>query len=94
MHPADDIERDLPADLGDSERRELAAAGARLQAERPLPDPNFRGALRRRLLEQPARAPSLSLGRVKLLSASYGCFGVALLGIAAAGVAGGGPFAP
>jgi len=94
MHPADGIEHDLPAELSDAERRELAATGVRLQAERPLPNPNFRGELRRGLLGASAasRRPSMGLGTVRALSASYACFGIVLLAIAAAGVAGTGPF--
>jgi hypothetical protein len=65
-----------------------------LRAERPFPSPNFRGELRRRLLGagRSERRPGL----VGSLSAQIaGCLsvGVILMGVAAAGLIGAGPFA-
>jgi hypothetical protein len=46
----EEIGRDLPADLSDSERESLVAAGMRLQAVRPRPLDPFKRSLRLRLL--------------------------------------------
>ena len=70
-----------------AETEEIAAW---LEAERPIPHPAFRGELRRRLLTTaPATAPS----RIRLLITGYSTAGLALLTIAAVGLAGLGPFA-
>jgi hypothetical protein len=64
----------------------------RLRTERPLPAPAFRGDLRRRLV----RMGRTGVGRprhLRVLIASYGLSGAALLVIGAAGLAGAGPFA-
>jgi hypothetical protein len=69
---------------------ETDGIAARLEAERPIPHPAFRGELRRRLLTTaPATAPS----RIRLLITGYSTAGLALLTIAAVGLAGLGPFA-
>jgi hypothetical protein len=93
MARPEDIRRDLPADLEPAERDGLAEAGVRLAERRPLPDPNFRGALRRLLLDAPARRLSMSPRAIRALSASYMCSGAVLLAVAALGLAGSGPFA-
>ena len=75
----DDLQLDGPdRDLAD-----------RLQRERPVPRPAFRGMLRRRLADDNGPRPLPILGwRWVVLS---GASGVALLAIAAAGLAGVGP---
>lgn len=70
----------------------MVSLGARLAADRPLPAPAFRGDLRRRLVTA-REAGAVAPRRVRALAASYALSGLALLAIALAGVAGGGPFA-
>lgn len=82
---------EVDPELPPEERGALAELAARLERERPLPAPGFRGELRRRLLA-PQRAPSWAL-RWQPLAASYLSLGALCLAIAAAGVAGAGPFA-
>jgi hypothetical protein len=60
----------------------------RMEDERPIPDPGFRGELRRRLFAAPAPPR-----RVRLLIAAYACSGLVLLAVATIGVAGAGPLA-
>jgi hypothetical protein len=67
---------------------ELRDVAARLEAERPLPRPAFRGELRRHLM---AHRPSTA-GRMRLAVGQLGG-GFALLVLAAAGVLGLGPLA-
>lgn len=81
----DDFETGIPS----AERERLEVIAARLVAERPLPDPVFRGELRRRLAGAPAVTPGLRLRIAALLGT-----GVALLGVAALGVNDAGPLAP
>jgi hypothetical protein len=83
LDPAVDVE----------ERFALLATAARLETGRPLPAPGFRGGLRRRLLHERSRRPQLARGRARLLVLAYGGSGVVLLGVAAVGLAGVGPFA-
>jgi hypothetical protein len=64
-----------------------------LEAERPVPRAAFRGELRRALLTRERRKPQ-ALPRLRLMIAAYAGSGAVLLGIAAVGVAGVGPFAP
>jgi hypothetical protein len=72
----------------DPDERELEA---RLRAERPLPSAAFRGDLRRALLDSPhASRPR----RLRLLVTAYAGSGLALLLVAAVGLAGAGPLAP
>ena len=70
---------------------ELSAIVQRLQAERPVPHPGFRGELRRRLVATPARRSRPA--RVKAAIAAYAGSGLGLLAVAAIGLAGVGPFA-
>jgi hypothetical protein len=86
------LRRDLPSDLEPAEAERMVAVGMQLSAARPLPDPNFRGELRRRLAgAQASGAPAP--GRVRALAAAYALSGLLLLAVAGVGVAGGGPFA-
>jgi hypothetical protein len=69
----------------------LAELADRMLRERAVPAPGYRGALRRRLLaDLDRRAPRLA--RPRLWAAGYAGSGVALLLIAAVGLAGVGPF--
>lgn len=64
----------------------------RLESERPVPHPAFRGELRRHLLALADRRRSAP-ARLRLAITAYAGSGAALLAVAAAGLAGIGPFA-
>lgn len=68
----------------------LTGIARRLEDERPLPDPTFRGGLRRHLLDASQRAAGIPGAR--RLAASCGASGLWLFGIVLAGIAGVGPF--
>ncbi len=70
----------------------MVEMGLKLSGARPLPAPSFRGELRRRLAGAQASG-GVAPRRVRALAASYALSGLLLLAVAAAGVAGGGPFA-
>jgi hypothetical protein len=74
----------------EEERVALMRVSERLEEERPLPAPTFRGALRRKLIAQPKTTAPARLG---LAIAACGSSGLALLGAVALGVLGAGPFA-
>jgi hypothetical protein len=97
MQTPGEIRRDLPSDLDEAEREALVVLAMRLQAERPVPRPAFRGDLRRELLGAAPRERRLSgVARprnIRVLVASYIGSGLLLLGVAAIGLAGTGPFA-
>ena len=88
-----EIDPSLPED----ERAALAALAERLERERPLPAPAFRGELRRRLLERPRPAAfgpwAGAASRWRRAAISYAAAGLLCLAVAAAGLAGAGPFA-
>ncbi len=92
MNDPDRIRRDLPPDLMPEEAERMLELALQLEAGRPLPAPGFRGELRRQLarVETGGAVPSR---RVRALALSYVLSGLLLLAVAAAGVAGGGPFA-
>jgi hypothetical protein len=94
MTPADPdrIRRDLPPQLEPAEAERMVETGMQLSAARPLPDPNFRGELRRRLAGAQASG-AVAPRRVRALAASYALSGLLLLVVAGVGVAGSGPFA-
>jgi hypothetical protein len=71
----------------------LDRIAARLEAERPIPRPAFRGELRRELTRTALRRPAAP-PRLRVMIASFAGSGIALLAIAAIGLAGGGPLAP
>ena len=75
-----------------NERDKLARLARRLERERPVPRPGFRGSLGRSLTRQlePHRAPSRRLG---VLIGAYTGSGLALLAVAALGLVGAGPLA-
>lgn len=97
MQTHEEIRRDLPDDLTRSESDSLTAIAMRLQALRPAPGPGFRGELRRRLLgvsrSERGREGMRTPRGVRALAAAYVAAGALLLAVAAAGLAGGGPFA-
>jgi hypothetical protein len=82
--------------LPPEQRDDLVRLSERLEADRPIPSPGFRGNLRRRLLgtvSQPRRQPGVAATRFRLWAAGYTAVGTLCLAIAAIGVAGAGPFA-
>jgi len=93
MSDRDRIRRDLPRDLEPSELERMTDLGLRLGADRPFPAPGFRGDLGR-TLAQAGESGGAPRRRVRALVASCALSGLALLAIAAAGLAGGGPFSP
>ncbi len=88
----DRVRRDLSPDLEPAEAERAVELGLQLSAARPLPDPNFRGELRRRLAGAQASG-AVAPRRVRALAASYALAGLLLLTVAGIGVAGSGPFA-
>ena len=77
----DDLEPGTPEDL--------LRLAERLQQDRPLPSPVFRGELRRRLEARSRRVPTTA--RVRVLIARYASAGTLLLLIGAISAAGAGP---
>jgi hypothetical protein len=78
--------------LSTAERERLALLADRLERERPLPSPHFRGEMRRSLMEGPRRG-SLRAPSLRVRVASYVGAGSLCLLVAAAGLVGAGPFA-
>lgn len=79
---------DFEPGIEPAEQAAFLALGERLVANRPLPSPAFRGELQRKLHKQ--RAPR----GLRLRAVSCLVSGVALLLVAALGVADSGPLAP
>ena len=97
MQTPDEIRRDLPPEMEKSENEALVGLGMRLQMQRPIPNPAFRGDLRRRLLgtsNDPGETLQPSARMIRVRVASYLASGLLLLTIAALGLTGAGPFAP
>jgi hypothetical protein len=69
---------------------ELGAIAERLEHERPAPSPAFRAGLLNSLTTAETAQPTR---RLWALAGAYGTAGLALLAIAAVGLAGAGPFA-
>lgn len=93
MQTPDEIRRDLLSDLEPSEGETLVAIGMRLREQVPRPAPGFRGELGRRLVRRENRDRGLVAPRLaRMLAACYVGSGLLLLAIAAAGLAGAGPF--
>lgn len=84
-----DIGRDVPA----AEREAVLRLAERLQRERPVPAPTFRGDLRRRLVARPGSRTGAVAERWRTVAATYAGLGVLGLAVAAVGVGGLGPFA-
>lgn len=80
---------DLTPDNG--HEPETEAIATRLHAERPIPHPGFRGELRRRLVAAGTRPTAPA--RLRLVITGYAASGLGLLGVAAIGLVGAGPFA-
>ncbi len=74
------------------ERDHLLALAERLERERPLCSPGYRGELRRRLLAQLGAQPSRP-ERLRALVFAYAASGLVMLAVAALGVGGIGPLA-
>jgi hypothetical protein len=81
MNPRRDLRDDLEPGIGD----DLVRLAERLQTQRPLPAPAFRGRLRRHLIAQ--AAPRGLGARIAAFAGS----GAALLAVAAVSAAGLGP---
>ena len=81
--------RDVPAE----EREHLVRLGERLIGSRPAPRAAFRGELRQQLRLGVGRSSPPRPERLRILIASYAGSGLLLLAVAAAGLAGLGPFA-
>ena len=90
MTPAFDPD-ELGLQTPPEERAELAVLARRLEADRPVPAPAFRGDLLRTLLARGPAAPRPR--RLRLLIAGYACSGLVLLVLGASSVAGLGPLA-
>lgn len=78
--------------VGAEERDELIETARLLEASRPLPPPAFRGRLRRDLLSREDRFSRGAQVRARRSVLAYGGSGTVLLAVAAAGLAGLGPF--
>jgi len=83
---------DFDPSLSADERERLAVLAERLERDRPLPSPTFRGELGRRLLRS-RRPGEPAVTRFRLWAASYTLAGALCLAVAAIGLAGVGPFA-
>jgi hypothetical protein len=82
--------------LPPEQRGDFVRLSERLEADRPIPGPTFRGNLRRRLIgnaSQPRHLPSAATARFRHWAASYIAAGTLCLAVAAIGLAGVGPFA-
>jgi hypothetical protein len=82
--------------LPPEQRDDLVRLAERLESDRPLPGPTFRGNLRRRLFgtsSQPRSRPSAATARFRLWVAGYTAAGTLCLAVAAIGLVGVGPFA-
>lgn len=94
MQDPGDICKDLPPELDDCERDRLVALALRLHTQKPLPDLSFRGELRKTLLGvPPSRTDSVFSRPTVVVPLLYAAAGMLLLGTAALGIAGTGPFA-
>jgi hypothetical protein len=92
MSEHDDLRRHIEAEARGPEAEEVVRLAERLRAERPVPRAAFRGELRVRLLRSPELV-AWRPARLRLTIGAYLASGVALLAVAAIGVAGAGPLA-
>ena len=81
----------LYADPGEADA--IDAIGERLREERPIPAAGFRAELRARLVALGSAPEPWRPRHLRLTVAAYLASGLLLLGIAALGVSGAGPFA-
>lgn len=79
----------LESELDPQDRESLLDIAHRLELERPTLRPDFRGDLRRSLLDIEVETPR----HLRLLIAAYAGSGLILLAVVAIGVAGSGPLA-
>jgi hypothetical protein len=86
--PDPDRDEILDPKLGPTERTRLLQTAHQLEHARPLPRPDFRGKLARRLRTRPADPE-----RVRMLISAYAGSGLLLLMVVAIGLAGIGPLA-
>ncbi len=93
MSDRTDIRSDLEPELEPTEAKTLLGVGERLDRERPVPRPGFRGETGRYLSSEVESAPQARPRRLKLLIAGYAGSGLALLVVALIGVLGAGPLA-
>lgn len=77
----------------DREHPSIARVADRLERERPVPAPGFRGELRRRLMQGRRSPGHISAPSLRAWVASYVGAGALCLVVAAAGLLGAGPFA-
>jgi hypothetical protein len=83
---------ELDPTLPPEQRDDIVRLSERLEADRPIPSPGFRGNLRRRLLGT-SHQPSAATARFRLWAVSYTAAGTLCLVVTAIGLAGVGPFA-
>jgi hypothetical protein len=93
MSRASDITAELEPGLEPAELTTLIAVADRLDRERPVPRPAFRGATGRYLIAEAEPGRPDRPRRLRLLVAGYASSGAALLALAVIGLAGGGPLA-
>ncbi len=85
------LEHELDSELPADERQALSRLADRLERERPVPGAVLRGELRRLLISRSRSAAHAQFNRT--LATSYVGLGFLCLAVAAAGLAGAGPFA-
>jgi hypothetical protein len=88
-----ELEGELETSIHPDQRRVLYRVAERLERERPLPNPAFKGELRRKLAELGLAPRRWQPERLRLQVAAYLAAGLALLALAAIGLSGIGPFA-
>ena len=79
--------------IDEPEVQAINHVGERLASERPIPRAAFRSALRASLSEDTSARPAWRPRHLRVLVATYTGCGLLLLGVAAIGLAGGGPLA-
>lgn len=93
MNDRPDIRSDLEPELEPEETQALLDVGERLDRERPVPRPAFRGETGRYLSSEVESEPHSRPRRLKLLIAGYAGSGLVLLAVAVIGLLGSGPLA-
>lgn len=93
MTDRSDIRSHLEPELEPTDAKTLLAVGERLDRERPVPRPAFRGETGRYLSSEVESAPHARPQRLKLLLAGYAGSGLVLLVVGLVGVLGAGPLA-
>lgn len=93
MNRESDIRQELEPGLEPADADAIASVAGRLDRERPVPRPAFRGETGRYLLAEVESPPHSRPRRLKLLLAGYAGSGCLLLAVAVIGLLGGGPLA-